>query len=343
MRTIEWVTDHVDVVDQTALPENRRVALRTVDDVVDALQRLVVRGAPVIGVLGALGVALSARSWAERGYDVDGIRADAARIAAARPTAVNLARGVDAVLPAVPAGHLAVLRAAMGLLEADVRTNATLSRLGAALLRSYVGDRPMTLHTHCNAGAMACVDWGTALGVVRALHADRLVRMVLVDETRPLLQGSRITATELAALGVPHRVVVDSAGPGLILRGVVDAVIVGADRVAANLDVVNKVGTVGLALAAARAGIPFVVAAPESTLDLETGTGADVPIEQRDADEVLVVGGWRMAPRESRALNPAFDVTPADLVTAIVTESRVIEPGATRGLAQRRPAAARRH
>ena len=201
-----------------------------------------------------------------------------------------------------------------------------MSRLGGAWLRDYVGYLPMVLHTHYNAGALASGEWGTALGIVRALHADSLISMVVVGETRPLLQGSRITAFELAELGVPHQVVVDAAGPGLIASGQVDAVIVGADRIAANYDVVNKVGTYPLALAAARAGIPFVVAAPTATLDPDMPTGAAVTIEYRDPDEVLLVGGWRMAPAESTALNPAFDVTPADLVTAIVTESRVIEP-----------------
>jgi S-methyl-5-thioribose-1-phosphate isomerase len=233
---------------------------------------------------------------------------------------------VQQVIPAVPRGPAAVLAAAQALVDADVRACATLSRLGAALLRSYVGDRPMVLHTHCNAGAMACVEWGTALGVVRALHADALIKNVVVGETRPLLQGSRITAFELAELGVPHQVVVDSAGPSLIASGEVDAVIVGADRIAANYDVVNKVGTYPLALAAARAGIPFVVAAPTATIDLDTPTGSAVTIEYRDPDEILLVGGWRMTPVASGALNPAFDVTPADLVTAIVTEARVIEP-----------------
>jgi methylthioribose-1-phosphate isomerase len=325
VRTLEWVDDHIDVVDQTALPQWRRVRLETVDDVVDAIRRLVVRGAPALGVLGALGVALAARRHAAG--DLEAVRADADRIATARPTAVNLSHGVQAVLPAVERGPDAVLVAARQLLEDDARACAELSRRGAELLRERVGERPMVLVTHCNAGALACVDWGTALGVVRALHAVDLVRTVLVGETRPLLQGSRITATELVALGIPHQVIVDAAGPGLIATGTVDAVVVGADRVAANLDVVNKIGTYGLALAAARAGIPFVVAAPESTLDTATPNGAAVDVEQRDGDEVLQVGQHRFAPPESTALNPAFDVTPADLVTAVVTETRVLQPG----------------
>lgn len=327
MRTIDWVDEHLDVIDQTALPHRRRVALHTAGEVVDAIQRMVVRGAPALGALGAFGVALAAARSAERGYDPAAVRTEAGRIAAARPTAVHLSWAVQQVLPAVPDGPAAVLDAARDLVDADVRACATLSRLGAALLRSYLGDRPMVLHTHCNAGALACVEWGTALGVIRALHADGLVRMVLADETRPLLQGSRITAFELAELGVPHRVIVDSAGAGLIASGGVDAVIVGADRIAANGDVVNKVGTYPLALAAARTGIPFVVAAPAATIDPDTPDGSAVTIEHRDPEEVLTIGGSRLAPAGSTALNPAFDVTPADLVTAIVTEFRVIQPG----------------
>lgn len=326
MRTIDWVDGGIDVFDQTALPQRRRVLLHTPDEVVDAIQRMIVRGAPALGALGAFGVALAAARSAERGYDAAVVQADAARIAAARPTAANPAWAVRQLLPVLPQGPAAVLAAAEALVEAGVRACATVSRLGAALLRSYLGDRPMALQTHCNAGALACVEWGTALGVVHTLHADGLVRMVLVGETRPLLQGSRITAAELAEQGVPHRVIVDSAGPGLIAAGLVDAVVVGADRITANLDVVNKVGTYPLALAAARAGIPFVVAAPAATLDAATPAGAAVTIEHRHPDEVLTVAGHRMAPAGSAALNPAFDVTPADLVTAIVTESRVIEP-----------------
>ncbi|MCP2262055.1 methylthioribose-1-phosphate isomerase [Streptoalloteichus tenebrarius] len=325
---MEWVDGHILTIDQTRLPEITPLRLSTVDDVVDAIRRLAVRGAPLIGVTGALGVALAARHAAEGGYEPRRVRADAERIASARPTAVNLRWAVNQVLPHVEAGPDAVLAAALELLEADVRTNEALARRGAALLRELVGDRPMSLHTHCHTGAFACVAWGTALGIVRALHEDGLVRQVLADETRPLLQGARITATELSRMGVDHRVVVDGAGPGLIARGLVDAVVVGADRVAANGDVANKVGTYPLALAAARAGVPFVVAAPESTVDPDTPDGAAIEIEERDGDEVLAFAGRRTTPEGSGALNPAFDVTPADLVTAVVTEKRVVRPAA---------------
>jgi S-methyl-5-thioribose-1-phosphate isomerase len=326
VRTVVWTERGLDVVDQTALPEVRRVLLSTVDDVVSAIARLVVRGAPQLGVVGALGVALAARARAP-GYDPAGVRADAQRIATARPTAVNLRWGVEQALQAVDGGPEAVLAAALALLDADVAACEALSRRGADLLVELCGRHPLTLHTHCNAGALACVDWGTALGIVRALHERGAVKLVVVDETRPLLQGSRITATELATLGVEHRVVVDGAGPSIIASGLVDAVAVGADRIAANGDVVNKIGTYPLALAAARAGVPFVVAAPESTVDMATASGAAVTVEQRAAEEVLEIAGRRLAPVTSDAWNPAFDVTPADLVTAIVTERRVWRPG----------------
>lgn len=328
MRSVEWTEAGIRVVDQTALPLLRHVTLSTVDDVVDAIARLVVRGAPLLGVVGALGVALAARA---RPDQPEAVRTAAERIASARPTAVNLRWGVTAVLPAVELGHRAVLTAALAVLDGDVRSCRAIGHRGADLLVELCGQRPLTLHTHCNAGALACVEWGTALGVVRALHERGAVRLVVADETRPLLQGARITATELAALGVDHRVVVDGAGPSVIARGLVDAVVVGADRIAANGDVVNKIGTYPLALAAARAGIPFVVAAPESTVDEATPDGASVPVEQRAADEVLTLGGRRVAPAGTDAWNPAFDVTPHDLVTAIVTEARQWRPALSGG------------
>jgi methylthioribose-1-phosphate isomerase len=327
MRTIEWRGDHVETWDQTLLPQvRRRIRLRTVDDLVDAIKRLAIRGAPALGAAGALGVLLAARTSAADGYDPDRVRAEAERLARARPTAVNLRWAVERLLPDVDRGVEAVERSALALLDADAEANEALSRRGASLVRELLGDRPVTIHTHCNAGALACVDWGTALGIVRALHEDGRIREVLVGETRPLLQGARITASELSGLDVPYRVCVDGAGASAILGGLVDAVIVGADRVAANGDVANKIGTLPLALAAARAGIPFLVAAPESTLDAATATGAEIEIEERASGEVLSFAGTRITPEGARVLNPAFDVTPADLVTAIITERRTIYP-----------------
>jgi methylthioribose-1-phosphate isomerase len=321
-RTIDWVDGRIALVDQTALPELRVVHIDDADELVDAIRRLVVRGAPALGAAGALGVALAARSVA--GAELAAV---AARLAAARPTAANLAVGVRRAMAAAAGGPEAVLATAQAVLQEDIAACRAIGARGADLLTELCGSEPLRLHTHCNAGALACVEWGTALGVVRSLHEAGRVANVVADETRPLLQGSRITAVELAAMGVPFRLVVDGAGASIIARGLVDAVVVGADRVAANGDVANKIGTYPLALAAARAGIPFVVAAPESTLDPATPDGAAIEIEQRAAEEVLVVGGMKMAPEGSAAWNPAFDVTPADLVTAVVTEERVWCPG----------------
>jgi len=315
--TITWDDGQIVLVDQSALPQVRTVRVADVDALVDAIRRLVVRGAPALGAAGALGVALAART--SRGAE---LAAAAERIAAARPTAVNLAVGVRRALAAAADGPEAVLAQAKAVLAEDVAACRAIGARGAALLRELCGSAPLRVHTHCNTGALACVGDGTALGVVRALHEAGAVRYVVADETRPLLQGARITTVELAALGVEHRVVVDGAGPSIIARGLVDVVVVGADRVAANGDVANKIGTYPLALAAARAGVPFVVAAPESTLDPATPDGAAIEIEERAADEVLGHG----APAATLAWNPAFDVTPADLVTAIVTDRRVWRP-----------------
>jgi methylthioribose-1-phosphate isomerase len=328
VRTIDWSGDHVVIVEQTKLPHVVQfVELRTVDSLIGAVRRLAVRGAPALGVAGGLGVALAAveataRALSGAAWD-QAVRADAARLRTARPTAVNLAWGVDHVLERLPAGHDAVVAAAVALLQLDIETNRALSMRGAALVRELT-DRPARLLTHCNAGGLACVEWGTALGVVRALHEQGWIAEVFADETRPLLQGARLTAFELAAMGIPHRVVVDGAGPSVIARGMVDAVVVGADRIAANGDVVNKIGTYPLALAAKRAGVAFLVAAPESTIDPATADGAAVEIEHRSSDEVTEWLGTSMVPPGTSALNLAFDVTPYDLVTALITERRAV-------------------
>ena len=315
------------LVDQTLLPDEITwLEVRDVDTMIDAIRRLAVRGAPAIGVAGAFAVAIAALAAERDGLGPDHVVAEAERIRRARPTAVNLGWAVDRVLQRLDDGTAAVVAEAAAMAEEDVRANQELGARGAELLAD-LGVLPARVHTHCNTGALATVDWGTALGIVRALRDQGQLVSVTADETRPLLQGSRLTAFELDRLGIDHRVVVDGAGPSVIARRMADVVIVGADRIAANGDVANKIGTYPLALAAARAEIPFVVAAPESTIDLSTPSGADIEIEERDEDEVLVVGGRRVAPPGSaRAFNPAFDVTPADLVTAIVTERRVIRP-----------------
>ena len=334
MRTIDWSDDAVVLIDQTVLPhELRTLRITDVDDLIDAIRRLAVRGAPALGVAGALGVVLARRQARQEGWTEAEITKAIDRIRHARPTAVNLARGVDRAMARLGAGEGAVLREAQAMLDEDVAVNRVLAERGADLVGELCGPGGrhgggLRLQTHCNTGALACVEWGTALGVVRVLHERGALALVYADESRPLLQGSRLTAWELDRLGVDYRIAVDGAGPSLIARGLVDAVVLGADRVAANGDVANKIGTYPLALAAQRAGIPFVVAAPESTVDPATPDGSRMEIEDRGDDEVVAFAGRRVAPTRARAVNPAFDVTPADLVTAVVTERRVVRPAA---------------
>ncbi len=325
MRTIDWEDGAVVLVDQTRLPEEL-VSLRITDndDLIAAIRRLSVRGAPAIGAAGALGVALAAR---RHGDDAAAVRRDAEELRRARPTAVNLAWAVDRVLARLDEGADAVLAEALAILDEDEAANRRIGELGASFLGDLGLDRVAVL-THCNAGALATVGWGTALGVGRQLHAEDRLREAYATETRPLLQGARLTAWELDQLGVPHHVVVDSAAASVLAQGRVDAVVVGADRVAADGHVANKIGTYPIALAAHRAGVPMIVAAPESTLDLDTPTGSDIEIEVRDDEEVVAYRGLRSAPPGTPGLNLAFDVTPPDLVTAIVTERRVIRTSA---------------
>ncbi len=323
MRTIDWADGAVRIIDQTRLPaELVAIEIREVVELVTHIRSLAVRGAPALGVAGALGMALAATRSAERGGDLDTDLAVAAGLLnQARPTAVNLSWGVArlSAARAEGAGPAELVTAALSIRDADIATNKALSDRGARLL---AGSRRVL--THCNTGALACVEFGTALGVIERLHAAAPLEMVYVCETRPLLQGSRLTAWELGQRGIPHRIIVDSAAAGLVLGGEVEAVVVGADRIAANGDVANKVGTLSHALAANHAGIPFVVAAPESTIDRTTASGAQIEIELRDPDEVLTLDGRRLAAPGSAGWNPAFDVTPSALITAIVTELRTI-------------------
>jgi methylthioribose-1-phosphate isomerase len=317
VRTIDWVDGAVEIIDQTALPDEVRVLrLSTVDGLVDAIRRLAVRGAPALGVAGALGVALAVREHLDPAAAIAAVRT-------ARPTAVNLARGADRAAAAAPAGPDAVLAEALRVRDEEIASSAAQGRLGADLVTTLCGEAPRLL-THCNTGALAAVVDGTALAVVAELHRRGTLGGVVASETRPLLQGARLTAWELRQMGVPFRVAIDSAGPFLMARGQVDAVILGADRICANGDVVNKVGTYAHALGARRAGIPFLVVAPESTVDTGTPDGASVEIEDRGPSEVVAFRGVRTAPDGVDAVNPAFDVTPYDLVTAIVTDRRVI-------------------
>jgi methylthioribose-1-phosphate isomerase len=322
VRTIDWVDGAVELIDQTALPQ-RCVVLRLhgVGELVAAIGRLAVRGAPALGVAGALGVALAADAHPG---DARQVTAEAAQLRAARPTAVNLAWGVDRALSRLADGPDAVLAEALAIRDEDIAACVAMGERGAALLRELCGPDPKRIMTICNTGALAAVERGTALGVAQTLHERGKLAEVIALETRPLLQGARLTTWELARMGAPFRLAVDAAGASLLARGHADAVLVGADRIAASGDSANKIGTLALALAARHAGVPFVVVAPESTVDAGTADGTGIRIEDRAADEVVSFAGVATAAPGTRALNPAFDVTPAHQITAIVTDRRVI-------------------
>jgi methylthioribose-1-phosphate isomerase len=305
--TIEWAGGAVRLIDQRRLPgELAFLECRTVDELCTAIRTLAIRGAPALGAAGAMGIALAAAT----GEPLDGA---ARRLKATRPTAVNLAWGVDRALAAAdPAAE------AERIAAEDVERNRRLGAHGAELL-----PEDARVLTHCNTGSLACVGYGTALGVIRAAHETGRRPSVWVDETRPVLQGARLTAWELQRLGIPCTLVADAMAGALMATGDVDAVIVGADRIAANGDVANKIGTYGLAVLADHHGIPFYVAAPRSTFDPDTPDGAAIPVELRDGEEVAVVGGRRLAPEGVAVENRAFDVTPAALVTAYISEEGI--------------------
>ena len=323
--TIEWRAGAVRILDQRALPDRVRfVNCRDVAALCDAISTLAIRGAPALGAAGAYGVALAAHTMRTKRQ----VRAAAARIARTRPTAVNLAWGVERALRAYEdGGGAAALDVANAIARTDVENNMALGAHGAALLP--VGG---TVLTHCNTGSLATVGYGTALGVIRAAHEQRRRVRVIANETRPLLQGARLTMWECEQIGIPATLAPDGAAAALMAAGDVDAVIVGADRIVANGDVANKIGTYGVALAARAHDIPFYVAAPTSTIDLDTASGADIVIEERDPAEVTHVRHVRIAPEGSSARNPAFDVTPGRLVTAMITEVGIARPPYRRSL-----------
>jgi len=312
----------IELLDQTRLPlVETIVTCPDVPSLVDSIKRLVVRGAPLLGIAGAYGVALAAA----RGDDVT---AAAAAIEQARPTAVNLAWGarlaLDAYLRARAtehnAAHAALLQA-RSIADADEKACAEMAAHGLTLVPPAA-----KIMTHCNTGSLVTAGQGTAFGLILAAHRAGSLAMLWTCETRPLLQGSRLTAYEARRAGLPHRVLTDSAAASLMAAGQVDLVAVGADRIAADGSVANKVGTYGLAVLAKHHGVPFVVVAPVSTIDFGTAEGSQIVIEERLPDEVTHLAGHQIAPAGSDAYNPAFDVTPPDLVTAIVTERGVIHP-----------------
>lgn len=321
-RPIWWDGDDVVVIDQTRLPHQATtVRWRTLEDAATGIADMQVRGAPLIGVAAAHGMALALAA------DPDAVAASADRLVATRPTAVNLRWALDRVraevadLP-VDARGAAARRLAEQMADDDVRACRSIGEAGLDLIEAHHQrtGRPVQVMTHCNAGWLACVEWGTATAPVYLAHQAGIPVHVWVSETRPRNQGASLTAWELGHRGVPHTVVVDNAAGHLLRTGAVDLVVVGADRVAANGDVANKVGTYLKALAARDCGIGFHVAAPTSTYDAACPDGDAIPIEERDPDEVLTFGGTRVAPEGSPARNWGFDVTPARLVDSYLTD-----------------------
>ncbi len=321
LRTLDWVDSAIEMVDQTKLPGSlETLRIDNVADLVAAIRRLSVRGAPALGVAGAYGVALAVDGFGTSGPELDEAIHS---IRTARPTAVNLALMVDRVSPLCIEGVDAVVAEAEVIRDEEINASWAMGRRGADLVSELVGG-PTRAMTVCNTGTLATIERGTAFAVIHELLDRGLLAEALALETRPLLQGSRLTAWELQRISAPFNLIVDSAGPAILARGGADIVLAGADRIAANGDTANKIGTFSLALGAAHARVPFVVVAPESTVDMATTTGHDIEIEDRGADEVCTIGGVRTAPEGITALNPAFDVTPASMITAIVTEQRTI-------------------
>ncbi len=338
MRTLEWdyATNELRMIDQRRLPGSLEiVTLHTHTEVAEAIRNMTVRGAPAIGAAAAFGLALAAQESNAR--DVAALFSDletaAETMKSARPTAVNLAWAVDRVLKSVSVRLSAsvsvdelsssVLAEAQRIADEDVEVNKRMAAHGAMLIND--GD---TIIHHCNTGALAVVDWGTALGVIRLAHEQGKRVHVLVDETRPRLQGARLTAWELSQYGIPYEIITDGMAGHFLRTGQVQKVLFGADRIAANGDVANKIGTYMLALAAHDNNIPVYSVAPTSTIDLSLAHGGLIPIEKRDPGEVLDIEfqGERVTPQGAKARNPAFDITPARLISAIITENGIAYP-----------------
>lgn len=326
-RTFEWHDGQLTFIDQTLLPgETRYITTRDYRVVADAIKRLKVRGAPAIGIAAAYGVVLGAKEF-ESAADCDAeVRRIIAELAATRPTAVNLfwalrrqQEVLDRLKGQKPPALIAALETeACRIAAEDEQVCRAIGEHGATLFGNGI-----TVLTHCNAGALATAAYGTALSAIRLAHRQGKQISVFADETRPLLQGARLTVWELMQEGIPVTLITDNMAAAVMSLGKVQAVIVGADRITANGDVANKIGTYGLAILAKEHGIPFYVAAPLSTIDLELASGMDIPIEERAAAEVTSFGGIPVAPEGVAVFNPAFDVTPAKYVTAIITEKGI--------------------
>ncbi len=329
MPTLSYADGVITMIDQTQLPQEEVwLNIDNVDDLVAAIKRLSVRGAPAIGVAGAYGIVLAALAHSPND-DTAKFDAAVSAIREARPTAVNLAYSVDRVVPVAREGGAdAALAEAELIRDEELAASFAMGELGADLVTELTESSSVRAMTICNTGGLATVERGTALAVIQTLHERGTLNEAIPLETRPLLQGGRLTTWELQQMGAPFRLIVDSAGPFLLSRGAADVVLIGADRIAANGDTANKIGSFSLALAAQHAGVPFLVVAPESTIDMNTPSGDDIEIEDRGPTEVAGLRGVPSAPDGTDAINPAFDVTPASMITAIVTDKRIVRVGA---------------
>ncbi|CUH94250.1 Methylthioribose-1-phosphate isomerase [Propionispora sp. 2/2-37] len=329
MRSLQWDGSSLTLLNQTLLPGKvEYINCHDYRKVADAIKRLEVRGAPAIGAAAAFAMVLGAREIAGNETDIyPGIQSIAAELKQTRPTAINLAWAVDRMLSVVEAHKrdvseriLAVLeREAVLIADEDSRVNQLISKHGAGLF-----SQPTAILTHCNTGALATVEHGTALGVIRKAWSEGNISCVFADETRPLLQGARLTAWELMQDHIPVKLITDNMAAWVMRKRMVQAVIVGADRITLNGDVANKIGTYGVAVLAREHNIPFYVAAPVSTFDFSLESGEEIPIEERNPEEITTIAGVRIAPEQVGAYNPAFDITPHSLITAIITEYGVI-------------------
>ncbi|KMP11777.1 methylthioribose-1-phosphate isomerase [Candidatus Nitromaritima sp. SCGC AAA799-A02] len=338
IKTVEYVNGAVRMIDQTRLPQEKVfVDCKTIEDVDHAIRTMVVRGAPAIGVSAAMGVSLGAESIVADDFDsfYAALEKKCSALAKSRPTAVNLAWGIERMKRvtressglSLPELKQRLKQEALDICEEDIAANKAMGEFG----QSLIADGSAVL-THCNAGALATAGFGTALGVIRAaVNAGKRIE-VLADETRPFLQGARLTVWELMEDNIPVKLITDNMSGFFMKNKQIDVVVVGADRIAGNGDVANKIGTYMIAVMAHKHGIPFYVAAPISTLDLSLTSGEQIPIEERSEDEVASFNNKRIAPEGAKVAHPAFDVTPSDLVTAIITDKGIAKPPYTESL-----------
>ncbi len=340
VKTIEYIDGVVRMIDQTRLPNEKVfVDCKTVEDVGHAIKTMIIRGAPAIGVAAAMGISLAADAIDAPDFDTfyAELETKCAALGQSRPTAVNLAWAIERMqriardnsAMSVSDIKMRLKQEALSICEEDISANQAMGNHGQTLIASG-----QTVLTHCNAGALATAGFGTALGVIRAAISAGKDIKVLANETRPFLQGARLTAWELKEENIPVKLITDNMCGFFMKKGEVDAVVVGADRIAGNGDVANKIGTYMVAVLAQKHNIPFYVAAPVSTLDLSLASGDDIPIEERSTEEVVTLNNKRIAPEDIEVAHPAFDITPNELVTAIITERGIAKPPFTQSLKQ---------